>query len=149
MKKIHYGFAAILFMLGVACRKVPDVSCNSPTNDAALSNKIIIGKWEWVYEKIAAPGYIDIITKKVKGFSQQLEFCDDKYFLFKDGLLQKEGTFRISSRKEFAGPIDSLLNVLVLEKRDKKIERVFDFKICSDSLYLLVSNDSFEAWSIK
>jgi hypothetical protein len=143
MKKIHYGFAAILFMLGVACRKVPDVSCNSPTNDADLSRELICGNWRWVKTRSLSNGIL--ITPDDVGYQFVLSFTDNgilkKYI---DGNLSDTTNYEIAIEKKYTTFYgDTTRNVLAIGRPLglgnplPLIQHIVPIRICSDSLYLL------------
>jgi hypothetical protein len=141
-KKISIGLAAFLLMVGVACRKVPDVSCNSPTNDATLSMELICGNWLWVKSRKLSTG--KIITSSDVGYQFQLTFTKDgrveKYI---DGNLVDTTTFEIAIEKKYTTFYgDTLRNVLAIGRPlgfgnpPPLIQHIVPIRICTDSLYL-------------
>ena len=141
VKKINYGFAAILLMLAMACNKEPDISCNSPTNDLALSKELIIGKWRlnrcvyffdtsyvWTPPKSAL---IDVKFTK-KGVVE--------YYV--GGKIQATCRYEINPMNKYTlYPPDSTVNVLRLIDRKplimaRALENMVPIRVCSDSLFL-------------
>ena len=137
MKKIIYGFAAILFMLAIACRKIPDVSCDSPTNDAALSKKLICGTWrldriETSLDTVATfrppqIGLIDITFRE----DGTLKYCIDNKCV--DTL-----KYDIDIMKKYTLYYkDTTRNVLFINTKGMiGLNFIVPLRICSDSLYL-------------
>ena len=138
MKKINYGFAVIGLMLLIACNKVPDVSCNSPTNDAALSRKLIVGTWrlDRVQNSLdttftwypPTKGMIDVKFKE----DGTLEYYVDNKFVDSckyDIAIMKKYTLYYA---------DTTRNVLFMNHKQRMIglEGMVPIRICSDSLYL-------------
>lgn len=146
MKKIMIYLVLLSLM---ACNKLPSVDCNSPTNEVSLTQKLLKGKWEWTYEKVQNRGFpFYYVTSKEKGYTRQMVFgSNSKIYLYQDNSNEKQLLYRLAPRKEFTSPMDSTLNVLVFETNDKKPFEVLDFRICTDSLYLFVTNHSYEVWS--
>ena len=141
VKKINYVFATILLMLAIACKREPLVSCNSPTNDLALSRELIIGKWRmnrsvvffdtsfvWVPPKSAM---IDVKFTK-KGIVE--------YYV--NGRLQDTCRYEINPMNKYTlFPRDSTVNVLWLINRNRLtmsrgLEDMVPIRICTDSLFL-------------
>jgi hypothetical protein len=130
MKKINYGFAAILLMLGVACRKVPNVSCNSPTSDPSLAKELLIGKWQLERTFIAA--------RRIGKLSKSRDQLPYVILTFSNDL-----TFQcfiadtLSSKGKFEFVKDGNTDLLTFQGGDLTfIDGVAPFKICNDSLYL-------------
>jgi hypothetical protein len=148
MKKINYGFAAILFMLGVACRKVPDVSCNSPTNDADLSRELIIGDWKWIRTHFLQSNVIT--TPKNALYQVELRFKEDGIVqIYKDGRFVDTSSYEIAIEKKYTSFYgDTLRNVLAIRPTKNfqitpVLERFVPIRICTDSLYLLYDSYGF------
>lgn len=143
MKKINYGFAAIGLMLLIACSKVPDVSCNGPTNDAALSRKLIIGEWIWSYSKQYSrqSGTSTITTPKSDSIAKTMIFYSDgRLKIYKNSKLEVETTYQFRKMSEWSlYPPDSLKTILSWKNSN------VIWKICTDSLYLPYQTFAFDA----
>ena len=143
MQKINYGFVAILFMLVIACRKIPDVSCDSPTNDAALSRKLICGEWTWSYSKQYARqlGTTIITTPKSESITKKMIFYNDgRLKIYKNSKLEVETTYQFRKMSEWSlYPPDSLKTILSWKNSDVV------WRICTDSLYLPYQTFAFDA----
>ena len=143
MKKINYGFAAIGLMLFIACSKVPDVSCDSPTNDAALSRKLIRGEWIWSYSKQYSrqSGKEIITTPKSDSIAKTMIFYSDgRLKIYKNNKLEVETTYQFRKMSEWSlYPPDSLKTIL-----SWKSSNVI-WRICNDSLYLPYQTFAFDA----
>jgi hypothetical protein len=135
------------FLALIACNKLPTVSCDKPTNDINLMQQLMIGKWEWHHTDYDGRGGSAVYTPAQSGFTNQLVFdANGKAYFYKNNTLENKGTWRFSTEKEFTG--SSGLNVIVLEKDDKKPFKIITFHICNDSLYFPRMNyDLYETWS--
>ena len=79
-EKINYGFAVLLLVLAVmACKKTPEVCCNSPTRDVGLSQQLIVGDWRWAYstEYNRLTGKRDIYSPQSEKVEKAMTFCDN------------------------------------------------------------------------
>ena len=143
LKKINYGFAAILLMLAMACNKEPDVSCNSPTNDLALSKELIVGTWRWAYsiQSNRQTGNKDVTTPQSEKVERTMTFCDDgKLEIKQDGKIITKTTFQFRKMSEWSlYPPDSTKYIL-----SWKANNVV-WRICTDSLYLPYQSFAFDA----
>ena len=137
MKKINYGFATIGLMLLIACNKVPDVSCDSPTNDAALSRKLILGTWRLHRIQFS-------LDTSYTWYPPKKEMIDVKFK--EDGILEyyvdnkliNSCKYDIDIMKKYTLYFaDTTRNVLSIDKRGMNgLEGLVPIRICSDSLYL-------------
>lgn len=137
MKKINYGFATIGLMLLIACSKVPDVSCDSPTNDAALSRKLILGTWRLHRIQTALDTTATWYPPK-KGMID-VKFKEDgtlEYYV--DNKLVNSTKYDIDIMKKYTlYYADTTRNVLSIDKQGMTgLESLVPIRICSDSLYL-------------
>ena len=142
MKKINYGFVLLLLLLAVmACKKdpLPDVNCNSPTNDLALSKELIVGCW-----RLSKTRYF-FDSSYVVNYVLNKNSIDIRFT--KDGVVEcyQGGEFIDSSRYEIdimkkytLFPGDTTRNVLwiVNTKKMYALENLVPIRICTDSLYL-------------
>jgi hypothetical protein len=138
-KKMSFGFAAILFMLGVACRKVPDVSCNSPTNDAALARELIISKWRLDRIKFSLDSSYTWYPPQ-KGMID-IHFKEDgvlEYYI--DDECVDSCRYEIDIMKKytlyFADTTRNVLRLLYHKQGMIGLEGLVPLRICSDTLYL-------------
>jgi hypothetical protein len=137
-KKMSFGFAAILFMLGVACRKVPDVSCNSPTNDAALSRELIIGKWR--LHRIDVFFDTSFTWFPSSKAEIDIKFKDDGVLeYYKDGDCIDSCRYEVDTMKKYTlYSADSVYVLRLVNYKPKMfgLESMVPISICTDSLYL-------------
>jgi hypothetical protein len=148
MKKIM--FYLVLLLLMAACKHLPQplaivdppppppkvVNCDSTTRDPVLAQKLIVGKWIWVYSYHANRrlGYTEIWTpsNRRNNVKDVVEF-DDKGNLstYVDGSLTTQTTYQFRKYSDFSNiPSDSTRFLLYFPGRSAF------FRICPDTLYL-------------
>ena len=144
-KKFPFAFVAALLLLAMACKKdppLPDVSCDKPTNDLALSRQLIIGTWQWS-KTIHFIDHDQIITPDSTGKNVQLVFRKDgiveHYF---NGRLNDTSSYEIEVMKKYTwNQGDTTLNLLWIRHINSRtfypfIKEVAPIRVCNDSLYL-------------
>ena len=138
-KHIQYALATLLVLL-MACQKEPDVSCNSPTNDLALSRKLIIGTWR--FKRLVFESTTGLIRKDVDTAQIDVKFTKNGIIeYYEKGQLLDTCSYEIDvMRKYTLYRGDSIRNVLWIPNRKPTMARVFEnmvpLRVCNDSLYL-------------
>ena len=141
-KHIQYALAMLLVLL-MACQKDPDVSCNSPTNDLALSRKLIIGTWRFdrsVFTIDTSFVYRPPDTTKIDVKFTKAGIIE----YYSNGKLIDTCAYEIDIMKKytlFYG--DTTRNVLWIPRRKSSMAIVFHnmvpLRVCNDSLFLRYS----------
>ncbi len=140
MKK-HLIFAlAFLLLLLVACQKDPDVGCDMPTNDLALSRKLIVGTWRWdrtvrffdtnqVIKPLLMSDQVELIFKK-NGIVE--------YYV--GGRLSDTSSYEIDVMKKYtlfyADTTVNTLHIRNLRSKTPSMQSLVPIRICNDSLFL-------------
>ena len=139
-------FYLVLLALMAACNKPPSVSvsCNSPTKDVSIAQKLIIGKWVWVYSNHynRLLGKNELWTPEVKDIIRVMEFdTKGNLSMFEDGKLTAQTTYEFQKYSVSTNiPADSTRFVLLCKGRGNTF-----FKICSDSMYLPYQSFGYDA----
>ena len=138
-KHIQYALAMLLVLL-MACQKEPDVSCNSPTNDLALSRKLIIGTWRLdrsVYFFDTSFIYRTPDTAKIDVKFTKAGIIE----YYSNGKLIDTCAYEIDIMKKYTlyrG--DTTRNVLWIPRRKPSMAIAFhnmvSLRVCNDSLFL-------------
>lgn len=116
------------------------VDCKKPTNDADLTRSLIIGDWEWQYEKFRSRGLgkTIIYTPKTTGYRKSFRF------LFSQRVFQYWNDTLVGNLRYEIAPLSSVTSfpadtqqVIVFRNTQTNIrESHVSFRICNDSLYL-------------
>jgi hypothetical protein len=145
MKKTLFYLA--LLSMTAACKHLPPplaivdpppkvVNCDSTTKDPVLAQKLIVGKWIWVYSYRfnRGLGYSEIRTpanyrNNVKDI---IEFdANGNLSFYEDGKLTAQSSYQFRKYSDFSNiPSDSTRFLFHQPGRNAF------FKICPDSLYL-------------
>ena len=152
MKKINYGFVAVLLFLAVmACKKTPEVSCNSPTNDAAMSRELIVGSWRLHRMVFTSDSFYVRYPPKSGEISIKFK-SNGTLEYYKNGDFIDSCRYEIDKFSKYSFyPPDSVINVLRLINRNPLsmligLQDIVPIRICNDSLYLRY--DSFRYHSV-
>jgi hypothetical protein len=139
-------FYVVLLSL-MACKHMPPtlenvdvppkvVNCDTTTRNPIIAQKLIIGKWIWVYAYHANRrlGYREIWTPANyrNNIRDVMEFdAQGNMRFFEDGKLTAQTTYQFRKYSDFSNiPSDSTRFLLHFPGRDAF------FRICPDSLYL-------------
>ncbi len=147
MKKML--FYLVLLLLMAACKHLPPplaivdpppppkvVNCDSTTRNPVIAQKLIVGKWIWVYSYHANKrlGYREIWTPANyrNNIKDVMEFdASGNLSIFEDGKLTGQTTYKFRKYSEFSFiPADSTSYILSWNASNSF------FRICPDSLYL-------------
>lgn len=137
------NYLIILAVLLASCKKevIPFVDCNNPTSNIETCKKIIIGKWNWSYEKQLdriTQTYI-IKTPTTEGYSRQIEFKSSMQASFyKNSLFEKEVRYSITTLDKVTNvPSDNSITTLIIYDLQNGSRTDFTpINICSDTLSL-------------
>jgi hypothetical protein len=141
MKK-HLVFAlAFLLLLLVACQKDPDVGCDMPTNDLALSRKLIVGTWRWD-RTVRFFDTNQVIKPLLMGDQVELIFKKNgivEYYV--GGRLNDTSSYEIDVMKKYTlFYADTTVNTLYIRNLRSKtlpsMQSLVPIRICNDSLFL-------------
>ena len=153
-KHIQYALATLLVLL-MACQKdkEPDiyVSCDKPTNDLVLSQKLIIGTWR--LKRTVFLSTTDIIRRDIDTAQIDVKFTKNGIVeYYEKGQLIDTCGYEIDIMKKytlFYG--DTTRNVLWMPRRKpsmaKAIYYMVPLRICNDSLFLLYQSFAYDAVS--
>ena len=141
-KKFPFAFVAALLLLAMACKKdspLPDVSCNSPTNDKELSKQLIIGTWR--IDKSVHFFDSSFITRPPEFAKIDIKFTKEGVVeYYTAGKLSDTCTYEIDiMRKYTLFPGDTTRNVLRLKNKKNRmdaLETMVSIRVCTDSLFL-------------
>ena len=149
-KHIQYALAMLLVLL-MACQKdkEPDiyVSCDKPTNDLALSRKLIIGTWRfkrYVFENANGITRKDIDTAQI-----DVKFTSNGILeYYEKGQLIDTCGYEIDIMKKYTlYPGDTTQNLLWMPTRKRSMLSALEYKvplrICNDSLFLPYQSFAF------
>lgn len=142
LKNISIIFILSLFST-TACKKenILGINCRNPTSDISESKSIIIGKWEWAYEK-----YLDrfsqaysIRNPQTEGFTRQYEFLkNNNVKIFKNQNLIETAIYEVTTLNVVTGSdMDSETTILLF--KNKSTGQRIDFApmvVCNDTLTL-------------
>lgn len=147
-KKMKKYFIIIVAILA-SCKKeetvvkepVPFVSCTQPTLNISLCKKLIIGKWNWNYEKRYDRVTQSFIFKNPvsENYTRNIEFIDSSYaLLYKNSSIERTVKYSVTTFGAVSGYLpDTTITALFLYTIDNN--SIFDYaplKICTDSLIL-------------
>ena len=149
-KNIQYALAMLLVLL-MACQKDPDVSCNSPTNDLALSRKLIIGTWR--LKRTVFESTTGIIRKTLDTAQIDVKFTTNGIVeYYEKGKFIDTCRYEIDTMKKYSlyrG--DTARNVLWIPIRKLSMAKVLydmvPLRVCNDSLFLLYQSFAYDAVS--
>ena len=147
-KKFPFAFVAALLLLAMACKKdLPYVNCNSPINDLALAQKLIVGNWQWEEEYFRTRGFDPVTyTRQNTTRNWRMHFSEDnKVQLFSDNALLEEIEYKMRPTKDlYPSRTDDLSTRLWMSSaKDSFYFRTswIRFNICNDTLYLDLNAD--------
>jgi hypothetical protein len=147
MKKIMFYLVLLLL---IACKHLPPplaivdppppppkvVNCDSTTSDPVIAQKLIVGKWIWVYSYryTRRLSYKEILTPANyrNNVKDVMEFdANGKLNFYVDGKLTAQSTYKFRKYSDFSNiPSDSSYYLFSQPGRSTF------FSICPDSLYL-------------
>jgi hypothetical protein len=137
----NYLIIVALFFVSCQKEKISAVDCSQPTAEIEICKKIIIGKWNWSYERYysrANQAFI-IKTPTTEGYSKEIEFkkSGNAYF-YKNSFFDVEVNYSVTTLDIVSGStFDKSITTIIFY--DKNSGNRIDFapiKICSDSLTL-------------
>jgi hypothetical protein len=148
MKKIM--FYLVLLSLMAACKHLPQpsatvdplppppkvVNCDSTTRDPVIAQKLIVGKWIWVYSLRynRRLGYKEILTPANyrNNVKDVMEFdAYGKLNFYEDGKLTAQSTYQFRKYSDFSN-ISSDSTIYLFNQPGRSAF----YRICPDSLYL-------------
>ena len=150
----------LLVIIGffITCKKEDDVfiSCQTPTNDISICSKLIVGKWNWSYEK-----YFNRITKTyvyktpvTESYTKALIFIDNtNAIIYQSNTTNKNLTYEITGFDKITSfSSDHSISIIILyDKTNHQIYDYVPFRICNDTLSLsyqiLSDTKGEEKWS--
>ena len=154
MKKFNYAFLALLFLLAMACKKdppLPDVSCNSPTNDLTLSRQLIVGTWR--FKRYVFQSTTGVIRKTVDSDEIEVKFTKKGIVeYYEKGKCIDTCRYDIDIMKKYSlYASDTTRNVLWISNKKPSMATVLHYmvplRVCNDSLYLLYQSFTYDAMS--
>ena len=136
-------FFILCSLLWISCTKgkIPQVECSNPTSDIAKARLLILGNWEWAYER-----YRDRFTQTVIIKTPQTEGKTRKYDFRKNGTVViyqndtiiRNELYEVTTLNVVTGSNMDSEKTILLFKNQQTTQRT-DFaplQICNDTLTL-------------
>ena len=146
-KRIQFALAMLLLLLSMACKREPDISCNSPTNDLSLSRKFIIGTWR--LDRVVY--FIDTSFTSYAPDTLRVDYefrKDGTLWYYRNNQFVDSCRYEIDIMKKYTlyrG--DTTRNTLWLINRKTKmgLQDLVPIWVCNDSLYLRYQSFRYDA----
>ncbi len=135
-------YLLVIFIFLPSCKKdIPNIDCSSPTADKEICKQILVGKWNWSYERFydrINQTYI-LKTPASEGYTRQIDFKKNgKASFFMNSIFEKERKYEVSTLDVVTGfPSDNTITTLIFYNiQNGSREDYVPLKICTDSLIL-------------
>lgn len=135
-------YLLILIFLFSTCKKEDlnyNIPCNKPTNDIAISKKLIVGKWTWVSELYwgRLTGQYILKTPQTEGYTRQLTVSNSTLVYFKNNILAEKYRYDLVDEKSVTNYPSDSTNVLVFKDYSTGLRTNYvHYLVCNDTLTL-------------
>lgn len=142
-------YLIIVAIISASCKKeetvlkepIPLVSCSTATTDIETCKKLIIGSWNWSYEKVyyRAYPYLVIKTPTTESYTRQMEFKNNSIAsIYSNSIFQKQVKYSVTTLDKVSNyATDSLITTLIFYDLQTGLRVDFaPISGCTDSLTL-------------
>jgi hypothetical protein len=140
-KIIHLILLFSCFLGGCKKSNIPQINCNTPTEDITIARHLILGQWDWIYESYYDRFAQMVIIKNpiTEGKTRQYHFHENGLvYIFQNDTFVRKESFEITTLNIVTGSEMDSRRTIVLFKNIQTQQRT-DFapmRICNDTLTL-------------
>jgi hypothetical protein len=136
---MKYFLISLIFLMSCKKDKLRSIDCSNPSSDVNICNQLIVGKWNWSYEKFydrINQVYI-IKTPSSEGYTRMIDFKKGGLAsFFKNSVFEKDSRYSVTTFDVVTGvPSDNKFSALIFYNiQTGSREDYVPITICNDTL---------------